>query len=166
LKRLAQKYFYFLLAGITYLIVHEGAHIIQALLYGVYEGIRLLPLGIEIVFTQPLPIKGFKVAALSGLSSVVTVVTGYILLICSPGILKLDLQPVKNYLYYVTFVFLLLDPVYISLLSFFVGGDIHGIAFGLNIPTITIRGVYFLIAVVNAYLVYKKLYPAYVIKNN
>jgi len=88
LKRLAQKYFYFLLAGITYLIVHEGAHIIQALLYGVYEGIRLLPLGIEIVFTQPLPIKGFKVAALSGLSSVVTVVTGYILLICSLGILK------------------------------------------------------------------------------
>lgn len=113
---------------------------------------------------QPLTISGFKLAAFSGLSSVVTVLIGYGLFVFSPKILKLNSQPLKNYMYYVTFVFLLLDPVYISLLSIFVGGDINGIALGLSIPYMTVRGIYLVIAAFNTYLVYKKLYPVYVIK--
>jgi len=155
---------YFVLAGITYLVIHEGVHIIQAQLFGIYEGIRLLPLGIEVMVTQPLSIGGVKLAAFSGLSSVVTVLIGYILFALSPKILKLNKQSVKNYIYYVTFLFLILDPVYISLLSFFVGGDINGIALGLDVPYTIIRVIYFFIAVINIYLIYKKLYPAYVIE--
>ncbi|MDD4346388.1 MAG: hypothetical protein PHZ11_05755 [Desulfitobacteriaceae bacterium] len=165
MKSLIRKYLYFILAGITYLIIHEGVHLIQALIFGIYKGINVLPLGIEIKIMQPLTIGGIKLAAFSGLSSVVTVLIGYVLFVLSPKILKLNNQPVKNYMYYVTFIFLLLDPVYISLLSFFVGGDINGIALGLNIPYMTVRGIYFVIAVFNTYLVYKKLYPTYVIKN-
>ncbi|MGI6329228.1 MAG: hypothetical protein ACOX1I_09890 [Dethiobacteria bacterium] len=146
------------------MIIHEGAHIIQAKILGIYKGIRVLPLGIEVLIVQPLTIEGFALAAFSGLSSVVTVVIGYILLIFSPRILKLKKQPVKNYLYYVTFIFLLLDPLYISLLSFYVGGDINGIATGLNISYLAIRSIYFAALAFNVYLVYKKLYPAYVIK--
>lgn len=161
---LVRRYLYFLFAGITYLIIHEGIHIILAQIFGIYEGIRILPLGVEVEIIQPLTIGGFKLATFSGLSSVVTVLIGYILFVISPKILKLNNQPAKNYIYYVTFVLLLLDPVYISLLSFFVGGDINGIALGLNLSFMTIRGVYFIIAAFNTYLVYKKLYPAYVIK--
>lgn len=51
-------------------------------------------------------------------------------------------------------------------LSFFVGGDINGIALGLKIPCMAIRGIYFIIAAFNFYLVYKKLYPAYAIKKD
>ena len=160
----ARKYFYFILAGVTYLIVHEGVHLIQALIYGIYEGIKVLPLGIEIEIIQPLTIGGYKLAAFSGLSSVVTILIGYILFLLSPKILKLKKQYLKNYIYYVTFVFLLLDPVYISVLSFFVGGDINGIALGLNMPYTFVRSVYFLVAAINIFLIYKKLYPAYVIK--
>jgi hypothetical protein len=152
------------LAGITYLTIHEGVHIIQAKILGIYKGIRVLPLGIEVLIVQPLTIKGFALAAFSGLSSVVTVVIGYILFIFSPRILRLKQQPVKNYLYYVTFIFLLLDPLYISLLSSYVGGDINGIVAGLNLPYLVIRGIYFAALVFNVYLLYKKLYPAYVIK--
>ncbi|NLC06652.1 MAG: hypothetical protein GX755_01580 [Syntrophomonadaceae bacterium] len=159
-----RRYLYFVLAGITYLVIHEGVHIIQAQLFGIYEGIRLLPLGIEVMVTQPLSIGGVKLAAFSGLSSVVTVLIGYILFALSPKILKLNKQSVKNYIYYVTFLFLILDPVYISLLSFFVGGDINGIALGLDVPYTIIRVIYFFIAVINIYLIYKKLYPAYVIE--
>ncbi|MGI6318783.1 MAG: hypothetical protein ACOX1J_08710 [Dethiobacteria bacterium] len=166
MRSVLRRYFYFILAGITYLIIHEGVHIVQAKILGIYKGVRLLPLGIEVLIVQPLTIEGFTLAAFSGLSSLVTVVTGYILFIFSPRILKLKKQPVKNYLYYVTFIFLLLDPFYISLLSFYVGGDIHGIAAGLNLPYFTIRGIYFAALVFNVYLVYKKLYPAYVIKND
>lgn len=161
---LVRRYLYFLFAGITYLIIHEGIHIILAQIFGIYEGIRILPLGVEVEIIQPLTIGGFKLATFSGLSSVVTVLIGYILFVISPKILKLNNQPAKNYIYYVTFVLLLLDPVYISLVSFFVGGDINGIALGLNLSFMTIRGAYFIIAAFNTYLVYKKLYPAYVIK--
>jgi len=159
-----RKYIYFLLAGLTYLIIHEGVHLIQALIYGIYKGIRILPLGIEIEIIQPLTIGGFKLAAFSGFSSVVTLFIGYILLILTPKLVKLNNQPIKNYLYYVTFVFLLLDPIYISLLSLFVGGDINGIALGLNISYLAIRGIWFVVGSINVYLVSKKLYPAYIIK--
>jgi hypothetical protein len=57
-----RRYLYFVLAGITYLVIHEGVHIIQAQLFGIYEGIRLLPLGIEVMVTQPLSIGGVKLA--------------------------------------------------------------------------------------------------------
>lgn len=164
MRRLIRRYFYFFLACLTYLIIHEGVHIIQALEYGIYQGIRVLPLGIEVEIMQPLSIGGGRLAAFSGLSSVVTVLTGYVLFVLSPRILKISKQPVKNYIYYVTFVFLLLDPVYIAILSFFVVGDINGIALGLNMPYMVVRGIYFVMAVFNTYLVYKKLYPAYVVK--
>lgn len=158
MNRFMKKYIYSILAGITYVIIHEGVHIIQALIFSIYKDIKLLPLGIEVEILQPLTIEGFKLASFSGLSSVVTVLIGYVLFIFSPKILKFNNQSVKNYIYYVTFVFLLVDPIYISLLSFFVGGDINGIVLGLNTSYMIVRAVYLVIAVINIYLVYKKLY--------
>ena len=160
----ASRYFYTILGGLTHLFVHEGVHIVVALLFGVYEGIKILPIGVEILIETPLTIGGYKLAVFSGLSSIVTITIGYGLLILTPRILKINSQPLKKYLYYVTLVFLLLDPIYLSLISFFVGGDINGITLGLNIPYGLVRAVYFAIAVYNLYLVIKKLYPAYVTK--
>ena len=161
--RFLRKYIYTLLAGLTYIIVHEGIHLIQAILYDIYQGVKLLPLGIEIEIIQPLTIGGFKLAAFSGLSSITTVIIGYILFLLTPKILKIKKQYIKSYIYYVMLVFLLLDPIYISILSFFVGGDINGIALGLGIPYAVIRAAYFLIAAANIYLLTKRIYPAYVI---
>lgn len=144
------------------MIIHEGIHIIQAHIYGIYKGINILPVGIEVEILQPLTIGGFRLAAFSGLSSVVTVLIGYVMFYFSPTILRLNKQPIKNYFYYVTLVFLLLDPIYISVLFLSVGGDINGISLGLNISQMAVRGIYFAIAVFNSYLVYRKLYPAYV----
>jgi small-conductance mechanosensitive channel len=165
-RRFSRKYLYTILAVVTHMIVHESVHIIQALIYGVYKGIKVLPIGIEVEIIQPPTIGGLKLASFSGLSSIVTILTGYILFLFSPKVLKLKKQYIKNYVYYVTFFFLLLDPIYISLLSFFVGGDINGIALGFNLPYMFIRVIYLFIAVINGFLVYKKLYPAYVIKSD
>ena len=161
----ASRYFYTILGGLTHLFVHEGVHIVVALLFGVYEGVKILPIGIEVLIEEPLTIGGYKLAVFSGLSSILTIVIGYGLLMLAPRILKINSQPLKKYLYYVTLVFLLLDPIYLSLISFFVGGDINGIVLGLNIPYGLVRAVYFAIAVYNLYLVIKKLYPVYVTKN-
>lgn len=163
--RVARKYLYFVLAGITYLAVHEGIHIVQALIYGIYKGINMLPLGVEVEVIQPLTISGPKLAAFSGLSSISTLLMGYVLFLLSPVVLKSKKQHLKNYIYYVTFIFLLLDPIYISILSYFVGGgDINGIALGLHIPYMLVRSIYLIVAIINVCLIYKKLYPAYVIK--
>lgn len=164
MKSSVRKYLYFLSAVITYMIIHEGVHVILAKIFGVYQGIRILPLGIEVEITQPLTIAGLRLASFSGLSSITTILIGYVLFLLRSKLLLLKSQKIKNYIYYVTFVFLLLDPVYVSIFSFFVGGDINGIALGLNIPYMAIRGVYLIIAVLSGYLVYKKLYPTYVIK--
>ena len=67
----------------------------------------------------------------------------------------------KNYFYYLALVLLLLDPLYVSVLSFFVGGDINGMAMGLGIPYIGIRIVFLIILLLNVYLVTKTLYPRY-----
>ena len=157
-----RRYFYTILAAATYMAIHEDADIIQALYLGVFEGIRVLPLGIEVLITQPLTIGGLTLALFSGLSSVLTISLGYLLLWLMPRILQLKSQPLQIYCYYVTLVFLLVDPFYISLISFFVGGDINGIAKGLNLSYGIIRAFYLLIALVNFYLVRKKLYPTYV----
>ncbi|MEK5257276.1 hypothetical protein NST74_27930 [Paenibacillus sp. FSL F4-0125] len=44
-------------------------------------------------------------------------------------------------MYYITACFLLLDPIYISILSSFIGGggDINGIVTGLGIPEVPIQ---------------------------
>ncbi|SDL05557.1 hypothetical protein [Natronincola ferrireducens] len=161
MKSIIRRYIYFFLAITTYLIIHEGVHAIQAHIYGIYKGMGISPFGVEILITQPLTIGGVKLVLFSGLSSTVTVTIGYILLILLPKILKLRTQIVKNYLYYVILIFLLLDPLYISLLSFLVGGDINGIALGLDVSYMSVRIVYILIFVLNLFLVYRKLYPAY-----
>ena len=79
-----RRYFYTILAAATYMVIHEGAHIIQALYLGVFEGIRVLPLGIEVLITQPLTIGGLTLALFSGLSSVLTISLGYLLLWLMP----------------------------------------------------------------------------------
>lgn len=162
MQKKLRQYLFFILAGITYIILHEGIHAIQAIILGIYKDIKLHPLGLEIVLKQPLTINGMTLARFSGLSSILTIVIGYLIYFLTPRIIKLRKQFLRNYLYFVGFVFLLLDPLYISILSFFVGGDINGIAQGLNTSYTLVRLFYFVIFCLNLYLVIKKYYPQYV----
>lgn len=36
MNRIMRKYLYTILAGITYIIIHEGVHIMQALIFNIY----------------------------------------------------------------------------------------------------------------------------------
>ena len=159
-KKYRQFGFYFL-AAITYLIIHEGAHVVQALAHGIFQGFRFNGLGVEVLITEPLTIGGWKLACFSGLSSIVTIVIGYIIYSFTSSILSLKHQFVKSYLYYVALVFLVLDPLYIAVFSFLVGGDINGIAIGLGMPYMTVRIIFFVVLGLNIFLVTKRLYPKY-----
>ncbi len=156
-----RQFGFYLLAAITYLIIHEGVHVVQALAHGIFQGFHFNGLGVEVLITEPLTIGGWKSACFSGLSSIVTIVIGYIIYGFTPSILSFKHQFVKSYLYYVALVFLVLDPLYITVFSFLVGGDINGIAIGLGISYMVVRIVYLLVLVLNIFLVAKKLYPKY-----
>ena len=162
MSKKCRQYILYLLAIVTYLIVHEGIHVIQALGHGIFQGIRFNGIGVEVLIREPLTIGGWKLACFSGLSSVVTIAIGYIIYGLTWKILALKQRWSKSYFYYTAIVFLLLDPFYIGVLSLFVNGDINGITLGLGLSYAAVRIVYLLIFVLNIFLVMKKLYPRYV----
>lgn len=149
------------IAIITYYIIHEGTHFIQAILTDNFDSIRLVGLaGIEIM-TKEVP-TGLSLALFSGLSSVITVVCGYILVIMMPKVFSLSNKMMKVALYYITMILLVLDPVYMSILHRYVGGgDMNGITEGLGISSLPISIVFSILAVINFYLIIKKVHPAY-----
>ncbi|MEK5257275.1 hypothetical protein NST74_27925 [Paenibacillus sp. FSL F4-0125] len=57
---------------IVYYVIHEGAHLILALCYNVFERIRIVGLwGVQIVTTDG-ELLGYQLAIFSGISSIVT----------------------------------------------------------------------------------------------
>ncbi len=146
---------------ITYYIIHEGTHFIQAILTNNFDSIRLVGLaGVEIMIKE-VP-TGISLGLFSGLSSIITVLFGYILLLIMPKIHSLSYKMLKVALYYITIILLVLDPIYMSVLHRYVGGgDMNGVTQGLGISTVPVSIVFGGLAVINIYLVIKKVHPAY-----
>ena len=80
-------------------------------------------------------------------------------------------------LYYITFLFLVLDALNLSIGPFFYGGDVHGIARGLGVHHYVIQLVFFIVLLFNRELIAQKLMRAigkkfvagrklYLMKNN
>ena len=79
------------IAIVSYYIIHEGTHLLLALILGVFEKIRFVGIwGIQIVTTEG-SLNGINLALFSGLSSIVTISIGYILAF-HPSIYKIDCQ--------------------------------------------------------------------------
>ena len=148
-------------AIITYYIVHEGAHLLLALLFGVFERIRFVGIwGVQIVTTEGA-LNGVNLALFSGLSSLITIMVGYILAL-NPSIYKIKNKNILIALYYITLCFLSLDPLYMSVLTDFVGGgDLRGITTGLGVSGTSFRIVFGIVLIANTLLFIKKVAPRY-----
>jgi hypothetical protein len=149
------------IAIICYYIIHEGTHLLLALLFGVFERIRFVGIwGIQIVTDSGLD--GIRLALFSILSSIVTISIGYILAF-SPYIYKLKNRALLIAFYYITLCFMLLDPIYISVLTLFIGGggDLNGITTGLQTSDIPFRIIFGSIAILNIFLFIKKVSKQY-----
>jgi len=150
-----------LCAAIVYMVIHEGVHIIQAIITNNFDYLRIVGIwGIEVMIKE-VP-TGIQLALFSGLSSVVTVICGYILYFLMPKIFKMKGGLVKIIIYYCTLVLMALDPIYLSVLHFFVGGgDMNGITKGLNVSSLVVSLVYGCVAILSIFLIIKKVYPGY-----
>ena len=146
-------------AIVVYYIVHEGAHLIYALVTGVFKQINFMGLGIQIdVYADAMTETQLGMFCLVG--SIATIIVAYLLVLMTDRIVKSSSKVFKASMYYITVTLLLLDPIYLSVVyRFFGGGDMNGIS--LLIPEIIAQILYGVLFIINMFLFWKNILPKY-----
>ena len=160
-NRILRQYVCLFLAVIAYFTLHEGAHLLSALYYKVFEQVNFIGLGVQIAIDKDaLSETQFIVFNLGGVLT--TLVIGYILVLFTKRIVTIKSKLIKAAFYYITITMLVTDCIYLSILSsFFGGGDMNGIA--LLFPTETTAKILFgVIGMINLFIFMKFVYPKYV----
>lgn len=157
-KRMRQ-YLGILAALVSYYAVHEGAHLAYACTIGVFEKIRFLGLGIQIV-TDTQCMTNTQLGIFCAVGAVATLIAAYGLTLGTPAICQVESKVFKACMYYITMAMLLVDPLYLSVLcGFFGGGDMNGIA--LLVPEWAARAFFGVLLVINGILFWKVVLPKY-----
>lgn len=154
-----RQYLGILAALVSYYAVHEGAHLAYACAIGVFEKIRFLGLGIQIV-TDTQCMTNTQLGIFCAVGAVATLIAAYGLTLATPAICKVESKVFKACMYYITMAMLLLDPLYLSALcGFFGGGDMNGIA--LLVPEWVARAFFGALLAINGILFWKVVLPKY-----
>ena len=157
-KRMRQ-YLGILAALVSYYAVHEGAHLAYACAIGVFEKIRFLGLGIQIV-TDTQCMTNTQLGIFCALGAIATLIAAYGLTLATPAICKVESEVFKACMYYITMAMLLVDPLYLSVLcGLFGGGDMNGIA--LLVPEWAARAFFGALLAINGILFWKVVLPKY-----
>jgi hypothetical protein len=157
-----KKWLAFLLAVLTYIALHEGAHALTAVIFGELETFQVRPLGFEVIFRTPTDERsGIQWAFISGTSNALTLLLGYSLLMAGEKCNRLQSSFLKACVFYITLFFLLIDTFNLSVGPFIFGGDVNGIAAGLGVNRYLIQALFFLVLLANRELVAQRLLPAY-----
>ena len=158
-KRNFRKWIALLTAIVCYFIIHEGAHLIYALCVGVFKKVNFLALGVQVeVFSDKMI--NIQLDWFCLVSAIATLTVGYILAALTKRIIKVNSAYFRAIMFYVTLCFLLIDPLYLSVLYSFVGGgDMNGIVF--LIPELATRIIFGILASVNVILLFKVIIPQY-----
>ena len=157
-KRIRQ-YIGILAALAAYYLVHEGAHLLYALLTGVFKQIRLMGLGVQIdVCAERMTDTQLGIFCLVG--AVATFCMAYLLTAFAKKIGTARSKLLRAVLYYMTIALLLIDPLYLSILcGLFGGGDMNGIA--LLLPEWAARIGFGALLIVNGLMFWKRVLPVY-----
>ena len=147
------------MAVITYYIVHEGAHLLYALISGVFRQVKFMGLGVQVdVFRERMTDAQLGIFCLTG--ALATLCVGYILTALAKKTCRAESKLFRAVLYYITIALLLLDPLYLSVLcGFFGGGDMNGIS--LLCPEWAARVGFGVLLLVNGLIFWKKVLPVY-----
>ena len=159
MNKRTRQYVGLLSAVLAYYIIHEGAHLIYALITGAFKQINVMGMGVQIdIYAERITDIQLGIFCLVG--SVATFVTAYILVLFTNKIGESSSKIFKACMYYITIAMLLIDPVYLSVLcGFFGGGDMNGIS--LLFPELAIRIVYGIILAINVAVFAKIVLPKY-----
>lgn len=159
MSKRTRQYIGILAALAAYYLVHEGAHLLYALLTGVFKQIRLMGLGVQIdVCAERMTDMQLGIFCLVG--ALATFCVGYLLAALARNICRAQSKLFRAMLYYITIAFLLLDPLYLSILcGFFGGGDMNGIA--LLCPERAARVIFGALLLANGVVFWKRVLPIY-----
>ena len=159
MSKRTRQYIGLLSAVLAYYIIHEGAHLIYALITGAFKQINVMGMGVQIdIYAERITDIQLGIFCLVG--SVTTFVTAYVLVLFTNKIGENSSKIFKACMYYITIAMLLIDPVYLSVLcGFFGGGDMNGIS--LLFPEIAVRIVYGIILAINIAVFMKIVLPKY-----
>lgn len=154
-----RQYLGILAAIAAYYLVHEGAHFLCAILMGTFKSVHFMGIGVQIeVYSEQMSAVQLGIFCLAG--SVSTLLGGYVLCALTEKICTCSSKAVRAIFYYITIAFLVLDPLYLSILcGFFGGGDMNGIRF--LCPEWAARVGFCVILVGNAIVFWKKVLPIY-----
>lgn len=148
-----------LFAIVAYYITHEGAHFVMALMFHAFKKINFMWLGIQVdVYRDRLTDIQLGVFCIAGATA--TLIMGYLLVGLKDKICQIKSKLIKAILYYITIIMLILDPVYLCLLSgCFGGGDLNGILYLM--PQAYVWTIFGLLLIFNIWLLIKKVTPTY-----
>ena len=159
MSKRTRQYLGLLSAVAAYYIIHEGAHLLYALCSGVFKEIHFMGLGIQIDIHREL-LTDTQLGIFCLVGAVASQMAAYLMVLLTKTICRSPSKVLKACCYYITIALLLLDPVYLSLLSGFVGGgDMNGIAF--LIPEMTARIGFGILLLINAVIFWKAVLPCY-----
>ena len=159
MSKRTRQYTGILAALAAYYLVHEGAHLLYALFTGVFKQINFMGLGVQIdVCAERMTDTQLCIFCLVG--ALATFCVGYLLTALAKNICRTHSKLLRAMLYYITVAFLLLDPLYLSILcGFFGGGDMNGIA--LLCPEWVARCLFGALLFVNGLVFWKWVLPVY-----
>ncbi|HOA35006.1 MAG TPA: hypothetical protein PKV91_01315 [Bacillota bacterium] len=162
-----KKIAFLVMAVFTFLIIHEGAHMVVAHAYGELEAFRLHFYGAEVIFKTPVEERsGIQWGFISGSANALTLALGYLLLAIRKSLAALRNSFWRNYFYYLALLFLLIDAFNLSIGPFFYGGDIGGITVGFGLNRYLIQGIFLLVLLLNRELIVRKLFPVFGVKTS
>lgn len=154
--------FHFLLALAVFAVVHEAIHVLASLSFDEYRAFHIKPYGLEVEFKTPVPDRaGIKWAVISGASSILTCLLGYLLLMRRRQLCQTASRPLRGLTFWVSLLGLVADPLNLSIGPFLYGGDTSGITVGFGTKCLIVQIGSFVIFLLNRELVVRKLLPTY-----
>lgn len=155
----ARQYIGILAAVAAYYSVHEGAHLLCAVLLGTFKEIRFMGIGMQIDVDAERMTNG-QMALFCIAGATATLFAGIVLSALAGKICCAKSKLLRAVVYYITIVLLLLDPLYLSILcGFFGGGDMNGII--LFCPEWIARSVFAVLLIINGWIFWKRVLPVY-----
>lgn len=154
-----RQYVGILVAVITYYLVHEGAHFLSAVCFGVFRQIKFMGIGMQIdVYAEKMT--DLQMGIFNLIGAVGTFAAAWMLVALRKKICMVKSSLFRAAAYYVTMVMLFLDPVYLSVLcGFFGGGDMNGIS--LLIPEVMARILFAVVGILHILVFVKLILPVY-----
>ncbi len=159
MNKRVRQYLGLLSAVIAYYLIHEGAHLVYALLTGTFRQINIMGLGVQIdVYAEKMTDMQLGLFCLAG--PMATATTAWLLTGFTDMVVQAKSKVFRACMYYITIAMLFLDPAYLCEIYRLVGGgDMNGIS--LLLPEAAVQVFSGALLIVHVVVFWKRILPQY-----